>query len=72
MLVKPTVSEKKMVTCHRQKEGVKLRAAGSSSCCSGSEMFSVILLQFISYLWFFEFLALDGRLEVRRFALCKQ
>lgn len=64
MLVKPTMSEKKMVTCHREKAGVKLRPAGSSGCCSDSEMFSIILLQFISYTWFCEFLALDGRLKV--------
>lgn len=66
MLVKPTMSEKKMVTCHREKAGVKLRPAGSG-CCSGSEIFSIILLQFISYLWFCEFLALDERLKVKRF-----
>lgn len=29
MLVNPTMSEKKIVTCHREKEGVKLTSPGS-------------------------------------------
>jgi len=30
MLVNPTMSEKKIVTCHREKESVKLRSQGNS------------------------------------------